>query len=93
MLIWEPILNKNISDKGKKMENSQIEDTGYDERLEICSFCHMNPCMCEEIDRVSIVLPGDAYCIKHQELLTPGLEFDSNGNQLNTCPYCEWGDI
>jgi len=39
-----------------------------------------------------LVFVGDAYCVKHQELLTLGLEWDENGNQLNTCSFCEWGD-
>lgn len=32
------------------------------------------------------VFEGDTYCIKHQELLTLGLEGE------DSCAYCEWGD-
>lgn len=39
-----------------------------------------------------LVFTGDSYCIKHQELLTLGLEFDKDGNQLKACGYCEWGE-
>ncbi len=38
------------------------------------------------------VFQGDTYCVKHRELLTLGVEWDENGNQLETCAYCEWGD-
>jgi hypothetical protein len=38
------------------------------------------------------VFEGDTYCIKHHELLTIGLELDENGDLMNTCPFCEWGD-
>lgn len=33
-----------------------------------------------------VILVGDTYCIKHQELLTLGFD-----NEM-TCAYCEWGD-
>ena len=39
-----------------------------------------------------LVISGDTYCIKHRELLTPGLELDEDGNQLKTCGFCEWRD-
>ncbi len=37
-----------------------------------------------------LVFVGDTFCIKHQELLTLGLEWDENGLQLDTCAFCEW---
>jgi hypothetical protein len=30
------------------MENDMIEEF-YDERLNYCSLCHMNPCQCDEV--------------------------------------------
>lgn len=38
------------------------------------------------VDNFGPIFEGDAYCIKHQELLTPGLD-----NTLS-CGFCEWGD-
>ena len=46
----------------------------------------------EWIPEFGPIFVGDVYCIKHHELLTLGLEWDENGNQLNTCAFCEWGD-
>ena len=42
------LLTINFGKRYKSMENSQIEEF-YDERLDYCSICHMNPCQCDEI--------------------------------------------
>lgn len=34
------------------MENSQIEDTGYDESLEVCDACQCAPCKCKEVEEM-----------------------------------------